>query len=103
VLVDDATIRELNRDFRKKDVATDVLSFTLADGPEDEDLGEVVISAEHARDQATRYGHGLKREIAFLAVHGVLHLLGLDHGTAEEERTMTRLQEEVLADLGITR
>ncbi len=103
MLVDDATIRGLNHDFRHKDVATDVLSFTLADGPEDEDLGEIVISAEHARDQAALYGHDLRREIAFLAVHGVLHLLGLDHATAREEQAMTRLQEEVLADLGITR
>ena len=99
--VDDERIRELNRQYRNKDASTDVLSF-----PMDEDfmLGDIVISTEHAKAQAEEYGHSLKREIAFLTVHSVLHLLGWDHEKSEEEeKEMFFRQEEILNIMGITR
>lgn len=102
-LVDDERIQGLNRTYRKKDAPTDVLSFPLAEGPEDPCLGDVVISAQRAREQAEAYGHGLRRELAFLAVHGTLHLLGWDHASPVEEKAMFAVQEDVLRDLGILR
>lgn len=102
-IVDDAAIHEMNRTYRHKDAPTDVLSFPLADGPEDPHLGDIAISAERALSQAESFGHPLTREMAFLAVHGTLHLLGYDHQTPEEEEEMTRRAEAVLTSLGITR
>jgi len=102
-LVDDGKIRELNRIYRGKDRVTDVLSFPLAEGPEDPFLGDIVISAERAREQAREFGHSLRRELAFLAVHGALHVLGRDHQTPDEERAMFALQEAVLRGQGIVR
>ena len=95
VLVDNAFIRELNVTYRGLDKATDVLSFNLSDertGMEgDQMLGDVFISVEKADEQAREYGHSLEREVAFLAVHGILHLLGYDHqSTGEEEAMITR-------------
>ena len=87
ILTDDENIRELNRKFRDIDSSTDVLSFPLgSDGEYDENpetgmkmLGDIVISVEHAYAQAELFGHGIEREISFLAVHSMLHLLGYDH------------------------
>lgn len=120
--VDDEAIRELNRDYRGKDKPTDVLSFPLYDGeddilpsplPSEEDgdeadepvaLGDIVISAERARAQSVEYGHSFERELAFLAVHSTLHLLGYDHERSEEEDAdQRRRQEEILASIGQTR
>ena len=118
--VDDDTIRELNREYRGKDKPTDVLSFPLYDGEDDalplpphEDgdeeaepvaLGDIVISAERARAQSVEYGHSFERELAFLAVHSTLHLLGYDHERSEEEDAeQCRRQEEILASIGQTR
>ncbi|PYZ98683.1 rRNA maturation RNase YbeY [Alteribacter lacisalsi] len=100
-------IRELNREYRGIDKATDVLSFALNDGEEEihhhdgEDeipdlLGDIVISVDKAREQAEEYGHSFERELGFLAVHGFLHLIGYVHQTAEEEQEMFALQEEIL-------
>lgn len=102
-VVDDGRMQELNRTYRQLDRTTDVLSFALADGPEDTCLGEVVVSLPQAIDQAQRYGHSLVREMAFLAVHGTLHLLGYDHDSPAREREMTRRAEAVLQGLGIGR
>lgn len=115
LLTDDAGIRELNKAYRGVDDATDVLSFPQIDWDGDEEaadehppefprvLGDVVISCERAAAQAVAYGHDLRRELAFLAVHGLLHLLGYDH-IAEEDRLRMRGQEEaILASLGLTR
>lgn len=93
VLVGDATLRRLNRDFRGKDVTTDVLSFpsggeTLADGTRP--LGEIVISVPQAARQATAEGHALGRELRVLMIHGYLHLLGYDHEV--DDGRMMRLQ-----------
>lgn len=107
-LTDDAGIRALNRTYRHIDAPTDVLSFGL--GPEDGDapggvvlLGDVIVSLERAREQAHEYGHSFEREVAFLVVHGVLHLLGYDHETDAERAEMRAREEAVLAELGLRR
>ncbi len=114
-IVDDQFIRELNRDYRGIDTPTDVLSFSLleetGEEPEiiwegDEEtllLGDIIISAEAAARQAEEYGHSVIREFCFLAVHGVLHLLGYDHETAETEQIMEARQQEVLSELNLSR
>lgn len=111
VLADDPYIRELNRDYRGKDRATDVLSFALnegdepdiIDGPEELLLGDIIISLETAERQAGEFGHSLERELAYLTVHGMLHLLGFDHEDELERQTMRLEEEKVLAALNITR
>ena len=105
-------IHRLNKIYRQKDRATDVLSFPLGqDGHYDTNketgcalLGDVVISLAMAVKQADMYGHSLEREIGFLTVHSMLHLLGYDHETSPlEERKMREKEEEVLGELGISR
>ncbi len=105
-------IRNLNKVYRNKDKETDVLSFPLmTDGkPEEIDendfvmLGDVVISLETAVKQAAMYGHSLEREVGFLTVHSMLHLLGYDHEKSPlEERIMREKEEAVLEKLGISR
>ncbi len=103
--VDDDVIQELNAEHRGIDKSTDVLSFPLyePDEPFEEDadmpilLGDVVISVPHAIAQAEEYGHSVTREVAYLFVHGLLHLAGYDHMTDEERREM-RIQEEALLE-----
>ena len=95
IFVDTDEIRRLNQTYRHIDRITDVLSF-VNDEPEDHSLGDVFICLEQADKQRTKYGHSLKREIGFLAVHGYLHLKGYDHHTAEEEKIMIAKQEEIL-------
>lgn len=106
-VVDDEQIAELNRQYRGVEGPTDVLSFSLREGPpvagDPEALGDVVISAERAQEQAAEYGHSLARELCFLAVHGTLHLLGYDHATREEEERMMARTEAVLQPLGLSR
>lgn len=102
--VDNERIRELNSEYRNIDRETDVLSFPTGDTGEGVTLGDVVISLEKAKAQAEEYGHSLEREIAFLTVHSVLHLLGYDHETGEEdEKEMFCRQDEIMDKLGITR
>lgn len=109
--VDDARIRELNREFRGKDRPTDVLSFPLLDGdaPEFQSvagmprmLGDIVVSVETARRQAAEYGHSLERELGFLLVHGLLHLLGEDHQTPEQDLRMRERQRHLLEAWGLS-
>lgn len=110
--VDNAEIRSLNAQFRNKDIETDVLSFPLGEnGVWDKNpqngaysLGDIVISVEKAFEQAENYGHSLQREIGFLTVHSMLHLLGYDHedGGIQLVR-MREKEEEVLAKLGLSR
>lgn len=101
---DNENIRELNREYRDIDRATDVLSFPMDDEGDDVVLGDVVISLERAKEQAEEYGHSLEREISFLCVHSVLHLLGYDHELGEaEEKEMFEKQDEILKKLGQTR
>jgi probable rRNA maturation factor len=110
VITDDATIHELNRRFLGIDEPTDVLSFGLGgrgDRPfalppgEVASLGEVIVSYPTAVRQAEEQSHSVEAEVAHLLVHGILHLLGYDHGTPEEERVMRQKAEEVLAGLDL--
>ena len=110
--VDDEIIHELNREYRHVDRSTDVLSFPLGEnGVYDINhdtgakiLGDIVISMQHAVMQADLYGHSLQREIAFLTVHSMLHLLGYDHEAEGLERVRMREKEEaVLLQLGLPR
>jgi len=107
---DNEGIRTLNRDFRGIDKETDVLSFPLTDYsgtalPIDEintSLGDIVISLERAKEQADEFGHSFDREIAFLTVHSMLHLLGYDHVNSEEEEIdMRKRQSDVLKNMGL--
>ena len=117
-LVGNERIRVLNRSFRDKNAVTDVLSFpavAFVDGqarlqPGDRDpqtgqvfLGDLAICLPRMRAQALEYGHGEKRELAFLMAHGMLHLLGLDHETRQQEREMFAMQEQVLTEMGLAR
>lgn len=110
--VDADRITEINREYRGKDYATDVISFALDDGEEDpvifgEDfphlLGEIVICVEKISEQANEYNHSFERELGFLTVHGFLHLLGYDHMTEEDEKEMFDKQKDILEQYGLTR
>ena len=109
---DNEQIRELNKRFRSIDKPTDVLSFPLFDYERESDapaideisnmLGDIVISLERAQEQADEFGHSFEREVAFLCVHSMLHLLGYDHETGEEdELDMRRRQREIMAEIGL--
>lgn len=119
-ITDNDEIRELNREYREKDYATDVLSFPLCewlDGEFLDDinlcvepdsnvlaLGDMVISYDKIVSQAEEYGHSIEREFAYLTVHSTLHLLGYDHEDSEERKIKMRtLEDEILAKLGILR
>lgn len=100
-IVDNKKIREINRDYRDKDSETDVISFAFEEANDMvyEDirfLGEIYISIDKAKSQAIEYGHNLKRELCFLTVHGLLHLLGYDHIDEEDRVVMRKLEEEIL-------
>ena len=115
-------IRQMNLEFRGIDRATDVLSFPMTEFPSPADyayldtddssfdpetgelmLGNIVISKERAKEQAEEYGHSLRREMCFLFTHGILHLLGYDHMTDEQEKEMFGLQDQILGALSIER
>lgn len=109
---DNEGIRELNKKFREMDKPTDVLSFPLLDfegdceePPIDElisNLGDIVISLERAKEQAEEFGHSFAREVAFLTVHSMLHLLGYDHEKGEEEdKEMRARQSEIMKIMGL--
>ena len=109
-IVDDEEIHQLNRDYRNVDRPTDVLSFALDEDDEDEPellegqlhlLGDIIISAETATRQAEEFGHGLEREIVYLAVHGLLHLLGYDHMVEEDKVVMRAKEEEALRAINL--
>ena len=117
-IVDNEEIKEINREHRGIDKATDVLSFPMLEFDEEGNaiecdydfsddtviLGDIVISAERAMEQSKEFGHSFKREMAFLTVHSMLHLLGYDHvDDPEGEAEMIRKQKEILEGLGITR
>ena len=106
ILTDDKEMQHLNKTFRGIDSTTDVISFALNDngafpGPVNV-LGDIYISIPKMKKQAVEYIHSEKRELSFLAVHGLLHLLGYDHTLGEkEEKEMFDLQKEILNDLNI--
>jgi len=106
IIVDEEKIHEINREYRGKDCVTDVISFALEDDDTfiDTDfrvLGDIYICIEKAHSQALEYGHSFLRELSFLTVHGLLHLLGFDHMEKEEEDIMFELQERILSEYGI--
>nr|WP_245523169.1 rRNA maturation RNase YbeY [Thermosediminibacter oceani] len=113
VFVDNDYIRELNRSYRGKDMPTDVLSFSMRETSADEAfdgneevermLGDIVISLEKAREQADAFGHSFEREVGYLVVHGVLHLLGYDHEEERDKKIMREKEEEVLRAFRLTR
>ena len=108
IIVDNEYIHQLNKTYRGVDRPTDVISFALEDNGACETefgriLGDIYISIDQARIQAKEYGHSLKRELAFLSIHGFLHLLGYDHMTEEEEKEMFGRQEWILNEYGIKR
>jgi len=102
-ITDNAGIQQLNRDYRKKDAPTDVLSFPMGDiNPENNlmILGDIVISEEKAKEQSENLNQSLEREFMFLAVHAVLHLLGYDHELSEEDDfVMINKQKEIIKNL----
>ena len=108
IIVDNEEIHKINREYRNIDRPTDVISFAL----EDDDtfikmdkriLGDIYISIDKAKEQAEEYGHALLRELCFLTIHGILHLLGYDHMEKDEEKIMFGLQERILTEYGIKR
>ncbi|AFQ45822.1 rRNA maturation RNase YbeY [Desulfosporosinus meridiei] len=111
LLVDNQRIHALNLEYRGVDRPTDVLSFALQEEVEDEPeieeedqmLGDIVISVERARAQAQEYGHSFEREIVYLAVHGLLHLLGYDHEEENDKQEMRSKEEEIMAELKLER
>ncbi|MEQ2526228.1 rRNA maturation RNase YbeY [Bacillaceae bacterium CLA-AA-H227] len=106
-------IQEINREYRDKDYATDVISFALEEMGEGEIevsggdmprvLGDIIISIKKAEEQAEEYGHSFEREMGFLAVHGLLHLLGYDHENEEDEKIMFGRQKDILDEYGLQR
>jgi len=97
LLTDDETLQRLNREFRKKDMPTDVLSFPAASP--DGGMGDIAVSVDRAREQAASHGHDLAAEVRILLLHGVLHLLGYDHET--DHGTMRRLETKWRKQLGL--
>ena len=109
LFVDNETIREMNREYRDKDMATDVLSFPMYEADEEIDdeeeilFGDIVISLERAQEQCQEYGHSLEREVMYLLVHGLLHLAGYDHMEEEDKKQMRAQEEKLLAEIGAIR
>jgi len=115
MIVDNQFIKELNKNYRNIDKETDVLSFPIFEfknGELQEDitiveeeipLGDIVISIEKAYEQAKEFGHSVEREIAYLTVHSVLHLLGFDHIEEDDRRLMRKYEEMILEGMGLTR
>lgn len=109
IIINNEEIHKINKEYRGIDRPTDVISFALEDYKDikyENDyrvLGDIYISVDKVREQAKEYGHSEKRELAFLAVHGLLHLLGYDHMEKEDEKVMFSKQELILDGYGITK
>ena len=124
LFVDNEEIRDINRETRGIDKATDVLSFPMLNYPKDKVfkevykdtkfneiyldgdelvLGDMVLSLERAKEQSIEYNHSFNREVCYLVVHSILHLLGYDHMEDEEKKRMRKREEEILGNLNITR
>ena len=124
LFVDNEEIRSINKETRGIDKATDVLSFPMLDYPKDKVfkdvykntkfneiyldgdelvLGDMVLSLERAKEQSLEYNHSFNREVCYLVVHSILHLLGYDHMEDEEKKIMRKREEEILGSLNITR
>lgn len=108
IFIDDKAMKNLNYQYRHINKTTDVLSFAFEDSMNVNNdswrmLGEIYISVDKAKEQASEYGHAYLREVSFLMIHGFLHLLGYEHMTDEDEKEMFTRQEEILNGYGITR
>lgn len=108
LLCDNAYIHKLNKEYRQIDRPTDVLSFALNEGEDNGELeshllGDLIISLERTAEQAEEYGHPFERELAYLTVHGCLHILGYDHMAEEDKKEMRTEEEFVLGNLGYVR
>ena len=108
VIVDNEKIKEINKEYRGKDSVTDVISFAFEEvnDVKYEDvrfLGEIYISYERCKSQAAEFGHSVRREFSYLAVHGLLHLLGYDHMNEKDKKVMRALEEEILNEYDIKR
>lgn len=106
IIVDEDKIQEINKEYRNKDSVTDVISFALEDDntfikTDVRVLGDIYICLKRAKDQSKEYGHSFIRELSFLTIHGLLHLLGYDHMNEEDEKIMFKLQEMILNEYGI--
>lgn len=111
--VDNDRIKEINKEYRDKDRVTDVISFALEELGEGEIeiigadmprfLGDIIISIPRTKEQAEEYNHSFERELGFLSVHGLLHLLGYDHMNEEDEKVMFGKQDEILQSYGLHR
>lgn len=108
IIVDEQTIKDINKTYRGKDSVTDVISFALED---DESfvktdyrvLGDIYICLNKAKTQSIEYGHSFLRELSFLTIHGLLHLLGYDHMNEVDEKVMFKIQDNILNEYGIKR
>lgn len=105
IFIDDEKMHKMNKQYRGIDRTTDVLSFALNDNKHIDtvinSLGDIFISIPKMKSQAVEYGHSEKRELSFLTVHGLLHLLGYDHMEKSDEVIMFGLQKEIMMELGI--
>ncbi len=108
--VDENEIQAINKAYRNKDAVTDVISFALEEGEDDFEmpdeprvLGDIIICVKRALEQAEEYGHSFERELGFLSLHGLLHLLGYDHMNEADEARMFGRQDEILDAFGLRR
>lgn len=106
IFVDPEEIHQINKAYREIDRPTDVISFALRDEvddyemmEDDHELGDIFINVQAIVDQASEYGHSMRREVCFLFTHGLLHLLGYDHMCEEDEKKMFALQDVILDDI----
>ena len=108
IIINNEEIHKINKEYRGKDAVTDVISFAFEEVDDVEYdnirfLGEIYICYDRCVEQASEYGHSIKREFCYLAVHGLLHLLGYDHMTEEDKKVMRAKEEEILGEYDITR
>ena len=108
IIIDNEKIHQINKEYRGIDRPTDVISFALEDDKtfvktDFRVLGDIYISIDKVHEQARSYGHSFRRELSFLAVHGIMHLLGYDHMNPDDEKIMFGKQEKILNELGIIR
>jgi len=111
ILTNPDEIQKINKEYRKVDKATDVLSFPIYERDEipklnreiEEPIGDVIISLEKVEEQAKEYGHSFERELSYMLVHGFYHLMGYDHIEESDKQEMRKKEEKILTDLNITR
>lgn len=108
IIINNDKIQEINKTYRNKDAVTDVISFAFEESDNIKYdnmrfLGEIYISYERCKEQAMEYGHSIERELCYLSIHGLLHLLGYDHIKENDKKVMRTLEEEILNEYNIKR